>query len=795
MTLRSFAFAVTLLLSAAFLTGGTASAYELTEHAFSTSFDGTGTSAGPFGTVRDIAVDQETGSVYVATSQNPGVVVSKFNSAGLPESFSDPSVAGTSLSNDVAVQGPQHVAVDNSATATAGRIYLSNGGVPPVIWAYERSGASVGVIPAPNGKSPTAIAVHPVTGNLWITSAFPSILREIEPDGTLTGVSYPLPSGHERSALELEIDSEGNFYLSLQEPLGVPDEILKFDPDFNLLHGLPDPPWFGLDPLSDEVYSVNPSGVSQFTPDGSMVARFGSSLEGAVTVAVNGQNGRVYVGRQAPANRVDVFGPGATVTLPDVTTDPASDFEATSVELHGTVDPSGVSTTQCRFEWSIDTSFSQSAPCVEGDVLGGSGTQQVTAVATGLTKGQRYHYRLSVANPDGKVIGRQDRTFVPSTPPALGDTWISEVHSDGMTVNVEIDPGGADTEFHIEYGPADCATISCASTADVDGGSGLTTGLKELIVHGLRARHHLPLPRRRHEPVRRHAWARPDVHDLPLLRVLNDPCPNAHVRQQTGAGAAARLPRLRAGLGGEHRRLRRRVDLVAGQTPFGGYPQADRQGPLRGPRRRDPGHRQPDQPRPRPLRRHPRRATSAGRTDYVGIPADCPVRCAVLLDRSPAQTRRLRPSPSAGRTSATPASPTASTRHPAARSGRQPRAGDGRLAPAVRPRPGGRVEKRLSADGTHFVFGSTQQFEPEGNSNGTDVTIYDRDLETGHHPGRLDAAERLDDRQRARASPQLDVSADGSRILIGAAVSTDSEGNELLAPLHARRRSAEHRST
>ena len=44
--------------------------------------------------------------------------------------------------------------------------------------------------------------------------------------------------------------------------------------------------------------------------------------------------------------------------------------------------------------------------------------------------------------------------------------------------------------------------------------------------------------------------------------------------------------------------------------------------------------------------------------------------------------------------------------------------------------PAGFVGKRLSADGSHFVFGSTSQFEPDGNDNG-DVSIYDRNLNTG----------------------------------------------------------------
>ncbi len=61
----------------------------------------------------------------------------------------------------------------------------------------------------------------------------------------------------------------------------------------------------------------------------------------------------------------------------------------------------------------------------------------------------------------------------------------------------------------------------------------------------------------------------------------------------------------------------------------------------------------------------------------------------------------------------------------------------GSLEPGPRRRTGRAiVAKHFSADGSHFVFGSTSKFEPDGNSNG-DVSIYDRDLTDRHDPGRL----------------------------------------------------------
>ncbi len=201
-------------------------------------------------------------------------------------------------------------------------------------------------------------------------------------------------------------------------------------------------------------------------------------------------------------------------------------------------------------------------------------------------------------------------------------------------------------------------------------------------VNGLDAGHPLPLPGRRRPTRPAPACRAPTAPSRPSpSRSINDTCPNAHVRQQTGAALLldCRAYELvsAANAGGYDVES----DLVAGQTPFGGYPEAQRAaaGPLRRPRRRHPRHRQPDQPRRRPLRRDPRPQT-AGRTEYVGIPANDPFADRALrLDRSAKPTPASTPSPSAGPTSARPASPTASTGDPGPPARRRARPGHGRL--------------------------------------------------------------------------------------------------------------------
>ena len=100
------------------------------------------------------------------------------------------------------------------------------------------------------------------------------------------------------------------------------------------------------------------------------------------------------------------------------------------------------------------------------------------------------------------------------------------------------------------------------------------------------------------------------------------------------------------------------------------------------------------------------------------------------------------------------------------------------------------VVKHFSADGSHFIFGSASKFAEGGNSDGV-VSIYDRDLKSGRNPRRLQRPRRrlpspaCKTQGKANAMPpsdsngiaELDISKDGSRIIVAQKVSEDEEGN------------------
>ena len=200
-------------------------------------------------------------------------------------------------------------------------------------------------------------------------------------------------------------------------------------------------------------------------------------------------------------------------------------------------------------------------------------------------------------------------------------------------------------------------------------------------------------------------------------------------------GAAARLPRLRAGLGGEHGRLQRRVrpdpgpgavrrlpvcaDTVLYGIHDGGIPGTG-----------SPTNRGLD----------PYVATRGGNgwsTEYVGIPADSTPSAEPFASPLGDRRRASGPSPSAAKTSAIRASPTAP---PGCRCGCRRRTGAGheglarpRPAPNRRPRGQAALGRRQPPD-----LRLHAKFEPAGNRR--QPTIYDRDLEHRDHPGRLDHA-------------------------------------------------------
>jgi hypothetical protein len=341
------------------------------------------------------------------------------------------------------------------------------------------------------------------------------------------------------------------------------------------------------------------------------------------------------------------------------------------------------------------------------------------------------------------------------------------VHSDQALVHATINPEGVPTTFHVEYGPEDCAVSSCSATAEQTAGEGIEPIEVSFRVTGLSSGttyHYRVVATNQSGPG---AGVDHSLTTFPVIENLIDPCSNAHVRQQTGSALLLDCRAYELVSAGNAGGYNVESDLVPGQTPYDGYPGANQvlyavhSGAI------------PGSGAPTNQGRDPYLATrGAGgwTTEYVGVPSDNPYSTHSFGSELIAADPSLGTLAFGGSGICAPCFGDGSTNIPL-------RLPDGQLIEGMGAAadPAGHIGRYLSADGNHLVFGTSAKLAPAGNDNG-DITIYERDLNSG-------------DTQVASTTPgggtmtgsgigELDVSSDGSRVIVGRKVSEDSAGNE-----------------
>jgi phosphodiesterase/alkaline phosphatase D-like protein len=142
---------------------------------------------------------------------------------------------------------------------------------------------------------------------------------------------------------------------------------------------------------------------------------------------------------------------------PTATTGAALSLTSSSANVTGTVNPNGQSTTY-SFQFGTTTSYGfQTNPQSAG---AGTQDQIVSATVTGLDSGTTYHYRLIATNASGTTVGA-DMTFTtlgtppsppPSPPPTATTGAAVDVGRTSATVRGKVNPKGASTTYHFEFG-------------------------------------------------------------------------------------------------------------------------------------------------------------------------------------------------------------------------------------------------------------------------------------------------------------------------------------------------------
>jgi hypothetical protein len=748
---------------------------------------GTGT-----GRYTGMAINQMTGEVYVAFEDGAGGsggYIYKFDSAGVSQPFSDPGIhPNTVIPIKLFGTSAGDLAIDNSGGSTEGRIYLHQGfdGTTALL----PSGAKLNnpnfpIVPSGQSSHFCGMTVAP-NGNIWAKKYQDPTFTEFAPTGEATGKVIALKKAMQGCTVVL--DALGNVYATTDGDGYGP--VVKYSAAGVFLKNIDPGPAtvIGIDRADGSLYvavgtfSSTVETINRYDASGKLLGTLGRAegpyqgLGHILSIAVNEQTHEVYVIslREGEQPAVDVFDASGLVNVPSVTTS-APDIEPTGATLKGVINPDGEDTTDCQFEWGSGKSYPNTAECQSGKVLAAdSGQNSVAAAIAGLTKGATYHVRLASRNSNGWWSRGEEVVFKAAAKPVIREDSVSDVNTDGVRFHVRVDPEGGDTRYRFEWGTEAGVYPNTVPAAE----EGLSSNLAEQSFNhaitglGAGATYHYRVVAKNGAgttigPDRQFTTFAPN----PGI----DPCPNAHVRQQT---EAALLLDCRAyelvsapNTGGYDVES----DLLPGQVPLISSPAAGDRLLYSVHRGAIPGI----EGSPTNFGRDPYVATrgpDGWTTEYVGLPADGMADEGAFGSPLLGTDSGLSSFAFGGVDVCDPCFADGSTNVPLRLSdGSFVKGMAGSLSPAADPV--GELRRPFSDDGNHFIFGATSKFEAAGN-NGS-VSIYDRHLKAGT----TQVVSTLPNGSTMSGGvSQLDVSEDGSRIVVATTLSTDAAGNEHVHP-------------
>jgi NHL repeat len=456
-------------------------------HAYSFGFGDPGSEAGQLSLASNsgVAVNDQTGDVYVADTGNNrvdefeanGKFVRAFgaNVGGPGEEtcmlICSPGSPGSAPGN---LEAPVFIAVDNSSSASKGDVYVAVAGEnlessKNLVSKFTAEGKLIeswgvkGQLNGPEGQpedqfgQPEGIAGD-AAGTLWVyvggtIKSLGPHMYEFDQESKFKG---PGPSNNENSPPGIALDSSGHLYLSEQGAA-----VEKLPPNKRVFVGTNT--GLAIAPASNELYVDGGSSIadisSQCEPSTNGCAPvqvFGEpQLKGAAGLAVD-TAGTVY----AANTTVDQVAVLPIVLEVNPNPGSTSSVTATTATLNGEVNPDGAPIGGCYFEYATSgeygegNSYSHTIPCEQTPAAIGEGTTPVPVHAkiTGLLGGTIYHYRL-VVKKAATVLPGNDETFATSTVPVVGAAEASGVTATGAELRATVNPEGVQvTRCAFEYG-------------------------------------------------------------------------------------------------------------------------------------------------------------------------------------------------------------------------------------------------------------------------------------------------------------------------------------------------------
>ncbi len=675
-----------------------------------------GTPAGPFGQVGEITVD-DNGNIYV-TDVGHGTV-DEFNSTGtfVRKFGSAGTVAVDPLDGNILIGGSEFDASGNflESLPTSQPLAVNAQG-----YLYAKQGPSGITIYKPNTVLATVVYQQPASAP---SSTGGTLKAQVSPNG-----------GGEITACEFEYGEAAGQYT---------------------LGALPCEATGGLPYGGPTEVSATLTGLSAETTY-------------HYRVALSTSGGTKYGLDQA-------FTPHAVVGLSTEAPDGLTESGAT---LHGSVLGDGTPTTY-HFQWGRTLTYGHATPSTALGSPAGPGSTALSAALTGLRPYSTYHYRVVAENGAHEVSLGEDRSFTTSAGvPTAANPAVADVHSDRAVLEAEIDPNGADTTAHFEYVTttqylaSGWANARTASETPREGRGKLYRPVSALV-DGLEANTFY-----RYRITGTNALGGGSTEatfkTFGFAPSFSDPCPNAHARQQTGASLLLDCRGYELVSAADAGGYDVESDLVPGQMPFAGYPEA--KGPEGEPRVlygvHDGGI--PGAGKPTNHGVDPYVATRGAEgwtTRYVGIPSDNPYSAVPFASTVLGADADLESFVFGGSDICSPCFPSSTTE-----TGEPVHLPNGELAQGMagsinQPAAvaAGFVATSISANGEHLIFGSKSQFEPDGNNG--EISIYDRNLRTGET--RVVSKAPNGSTMTGAGIGEVALSADGSHVLIGQLVSEE----------------------
>lgn len=360
-------------------------------------------------------------------------------------------------------------------------------------------------------------------------------------------------------------------------------------------------------------------------------------------------------------------------------------------------------------------------------------------------------------------------------PPVIDEESAKKITTQSGELHAQINPGFEETSYRVEYGLGNCEVTACATAYGSETLGGLKFADAVVKISGLE-----PEKIYHYRFIAENALGEVVGEDktfstYSLVDITHDECPNALARQQTRSAGlldCRAYELVSAGWTGGYDVV---SNLVPGQTPFESYPGAvDKV--LYGVK--DGGIPGTGYPTNRGIDPYvaERNAETGWHTRYVGIPSNDPYASGPFSSSLLGATPDLSTFAFGGPQICSPCFADGS-------SGMPVRLPNGSLVQGMagsQPQPeaeeAGYVAKPLSADGKHLVFGASSAFEPAATEG--DATLYEREI-NGSGPATEVISTLSDGSPMTGEVGELDISSDGSRVVVGEKVGTDGAGNPL----------------